>query len=369
MRLALIGLSNSGRTTLFNALTKQSLETTPYPSVLEEPNYGVVKVPDIRVKRLAEIYKPKKITFATVEYIDYTGLTKGDIVQNRKVFDLIKDVDAIVHVVRAFDDDSVMHPSGSIDPIRDLETVEMELIFGDLELVEKRLARIEEGAKKGKKPDEIEKRLLQKCKDYLEKEIPLRNVSFNEEERKAMRHLQFISTKPEVIVFNIGEKDINSNKEADLINKALTLMDSRPRDQSIDNPHSILSLCGKIEMEIAQLGDNDAEAFLRDLGIKEPALNRLIHVSYDLLGLISFLTVGEDEVRAWTIKKGTVAQRAAGKIHSDIEKGFIRAEVIGFEDFIACGGMAVAREKGLLRLEGKTYQVRDGDIINFRFNV
>ncbi|MFN3396763.1 MAG: redox-regulated ATPase YchF [Thermodesulfovibrionales bacterium] len=369
MKLAIIGLSNSGRTTLFNALTKQNIETTIYPTVSGEPNYGVVKVPDNRVLRLAEIYKPKKITHATVEYVDYIGLTKGDIAQNRKVFDLIKDVDAIVHVVRAFEDDSVVHPLGSINPLRDLETVEMELLFGDLELVEKRLARIEEGAKKGKKPDEAEKRLLLKCKDYLEKEIPLRNVFFDEDEQKAMRHLQFVSIKPEVIVFNIGEDDLNSNKERELIKEADNLMNRHQKDPSIILPYSIVSLCGKIEMEISQLNEEDADAFLKDLGIEEPALNKLIHVCYSLLGLISFLTVGEDEVRAWTIKKGTVAQKAAGKIHSDIEKGFIRAEVIGFDDFISCGSMAVAREKGLLRLEGKTYEVRDGDIINFRFNV
>jgi len=368
MKIAIIGLSNSGRTTIFNALTGQNIETTIYPTTSGEPNYGVVRVPDLRVSRLAEIYRPRKTTYATVEYIDYIGLTKGDTAQNRKVFDLIKDVDAILHVVRAFKDDSVIHPLGGIDPIRDLETIEMELIFGDLELVEKRLERIEEGLKKGKKPDETEKRVLLKCKEYLEKEIPLRNVSFDEDEQKAMRHLQFVSTKPEVIVLNIGEEDLRSDYEKVLTEEANAFM-SRQAGNSITPSHSILTLCGKIEMELAQLKDEDAQAFLKDLGIEEPALNRLIHVSYDLLGLISFLTVGEDEVRAWTIKKGTVAQKAAGKIHSDIEKGFIRAEVIGFDDFIRCGNMASAREKGLLRLEGKTYEVRDGDIINFRFNV
>lgn len=369
MRLAIVGLSNSGRTTLFNALTGQDIETTVYPSVSEEPNYGVVKVPDRRVNRLAEIYRPKKTTYATVEYIDYMGLTKGDVAQNRKVFDLIRDVDAIVHVIRAFEDDSVIHPLGSIDPMRDLETVEMELIFGDLELVEKRLARIEEGSKKGKKPNEAENRLLRKCKDYLEREIPLRNVNFDEEEQRAMRHLQFISIKPEVILFNLGEADLKTDKGNNLVREAQILMNARQKDPSVPLPYSILSLSGKIEMEIAQLSEEDRDAFLKDLGIEEPALNRLIHVSYELLGLISFLTVGEDEVRAWTIKRGTHAQKAAGKIHSDIEKGFIRAEVIGFDDFISCGNMATAREKGLLRLEGKTYEVRDGDIINFRFNV
>ncbi|MCL4536146.1 MAG: redox-regulated ATPase YchF [Nitrospirae bacterium] len=365
MKLAIIGLSNSGKTTVFNALTGQNLETTIYPTVSGEPNFGVVKVPDYRIDKLVEIYKPKKITYATVEYIDYIGLTKGDVAQNRKVFDLIKDADTIVHVVRAFEDDAVSHPMNEINPLRDIETLELELIFGDIELVEKRLARMEEGAKKGKKPNEAEKKLLLKCKDALEKEIPLRNVSFDDEEQKAMKHLQFISTKPEVVVLNIGEGDLNTDKALNFQKDAEKYFD----DKGISKTTKVVSLCGKIEMEIAQLNPDEARAFIDDLGIQEPALNKLIHVSYDLLGLISFLTAGEDEVRAWTIKKGTSAQKAAGKIHSDIERGFIRAEVVGYDDFILCGNMAAARDKGLLRLEGKTYEVKDGDIINFRFNV
>ncbi len=365
VKLAIIGLSNSGKTTVFNALTGQNLETTIYPTVSGEPNFGVVKVPDYRIDKLVEIYKPKKITYATVEYIDYIGLTKGDVAQNRKVFDLIKDADTIVHVVRAFEDDAVSHPMNEINPLRDIETLELELIFGDIELVEKRLARMEEGAKKGKKPNEAEKKLLLKCKDALEKEIPLRNVSFDDEEQKAMKHLQFISTKPEVVVLNIGEGDLNTDKALNFQKDAEKYFD----DKGISKTTKVVSLCGKIEMEIAQLNPDEARAFIDDLGIQEPALNKLIHVSYDLLGLISFLTAGEDEVRAWTIKKGTSAQKAAGKIHSDIERGFIRAEVVGYDDFILCGNMAAARDKGLLRLEGKTYEVKDGDIINFRFNV
>ncbi|MDI6800891.1 MAG: redox-regulated ATPase YchF [Thermodesulfovibrionales bacterium] len=365
MKLAIIGLSNSGKTAVFNALTRQNLETTIYPTVSGEPNFGVVKVPDHRIDRLAEIYKPKKVTYATVEYIDYIGLTKGDVAQNRKVFDLIKDVDAIVHVVRAFENDSVSHPMNEINPLKDIETLELELIFGDIELIEKRLERMEEGAKKGKKPNEAEKKLLLKCKDALEKEIPLRNVSFDDEEQKAMKHLQFVSTKPEVVVLNIGEGDLNSDRMLDFQQKAEKYF----IDKDISETTKVVTLCGKIEMEIAQLNTEEAKAFLDDLNIQEPALNKLIHVSYDLLGLISFLTVGEDEVRAWTITEGTNAQKAAGKIHSDIERGFIRAEVVGCEDFIACGNMAAARDKGLLRLEGKAYEVKDGDIINFRFNV
>ena len=369
MKLAIIGLSNSGKTTVFNALTGQNLETTLYPTVSGEPHFGVVKVPDRRVDTLAGIYKPKKVAYATVEYIDYLGLTKGDTEQNRKVFDLIKDADAIVHVVRAFEDEVVSHPLNEINPLKDIETLELELIFGDLEFVEKRLARMEESARKGKKPSEGEKRLLVKCREALEKEIPLRNIHFDEDEERAMKPLQFISIKPEVVVLNIGESDLNTEKVRNIQKDVETFFGSRDKVPSGTRPHASLSLCGKIEMEIAQLSAEEARAFLDDLGIQEPALNKLIHVSYDLLGLISFLTVGEDEVRAWTIQKGTDAHKAAGKIHSDIERGFIRAEVVGYEDFIASGTMHAAKEKGLLRLEGKTYQVKDGDIINFRFNV
>lgn len=365
MKLAIIGLSNSGKTTVFNALTGQRLETTIYPTVSGEPNYGVVKVPDYRIDRLAEIYKPKKTTYATVEYIDYIGITKGDIAQNNMVFNLIKDADAIVHVVRAFKEDSVSHPMNEINPLRDIETVELELIFGDLEFIEKRLARMEEGAKKGKKPNEAEKKLLIKCRDALEKGIPLRNIKFDGDEQKAMKPLQFISTKPGIIVLNIGEEDLNTDRQGNLLKDAEMYLDNKGLADTI----RAVSLCGKIEMEIAQLSPDVAKQFLDDLGIEEPALNKLIHVCYDILGFISFFTYVGDEVKAWTITKGTNAQRAAGKVHSDMERGFIRAEVISFEDFISYGSMAAARDRGLLRLEGKTYEVKDGDIISFRFNV
>ncbi len=361
MKIAITGLANSGKTTLFNALTGQNLETTIYATVAAEPHLGVVKVPDARIEKLSAIYKPKKTTYATVEYVDYIGLTKGDVEQNRKVFDLVKDADAIVHVIRGFEDEAVVHPLGGVDPKRDAETIELEMIFGDLELVDKRLERMEQGAKRGKKPDEAEKKLLQKCKGFLEAEKALRDAEFSEEERKAMSHLQFMSIKPEVVVVNVGEKDANSDKTAATVSALQSFFGGKRV--------RVLSLCGKIEMEIAQLQPEEAAAFLEDLAIKEPALNKLIHVSYDLLGLISFLTSGEDEVRAWTIMKGMNAQQAAGKIHSDIERGFIRAEVVSYDDFISCGSMPAARDKGLLRLEGKTYEVRDGDIINFRFNV
>ncbi len=359
MKIAIIGLSNSGKTTVFNALTGLNTETTIYPTVSGEPNVGVVKVPAPEIDRLSEIYSPKKTTYAAIEYVDYIGLTKGDMKQNRKVFDLIRDVDAIVHVVRAFYDESVIHPMASINPVRDAETVELELIFGDLELVEKRLERMEEGKKRGKKPDETERKLLLKCRDFLMNETALRNVEFTEEEKKAMKPLQFLSTISKVIVLNAGERDTDSEYLNTLESSLLNRYPSA----------NLLTVCGKIEMEISQLPEDEKQPFLNELGIEEAASNRLIHTCYEMLGLISFITVGEDEVRAWTIRSSANAATAAGKIHSDIERGFIRAEVISYEDFISSGNMHRAREKGLLRLEGKTYEVKDGDIINFRFNV
>ena len=359
MKVAIIGLSNSGKTIVFNALTGQNIDITIYPTTSGEPHMGIVKVPDSRLDKLAEIFRPKKTTNASIEYIDYIGLTKGNTEQNRKVFDLIKGVDAIVHVVRVFEDNAVVHPIGNGDPLRDIETIELELIFGDLEFVEKRLERMEEGAKKGKKPDESEKKLLIKCKDFLQKEILLRDVTFNGEEQNSMKPLQFLSTKPEILVLNMEEKDLS----AEYIKKLqLSILNHYPS-------LSVLPLCGKIEMEIAQLSPDDAKLFLDDLSLKEPASNKLIKVCYDTLGFISFFTYVGNEVRAWTITKATNAQKAAGKVHSDIERGFIRAEVISFDDFISVGSIHAAKEKGLLRLEGKTYEVKDGDIINFRFNV
>lgn len=366
MKIAVTGLSNSGKTTVFNALTGLNIETTSYPNISGEPTLGTVRVPDIRLDKLAEIFNPKKITYATVNFIDYLGLTKGDKEQNRLVFDHIKDADAIINVVRAFEDDSVIHPLNKIDPISDYEILELELILGDLEFVEKRLQRIQEGEKKGKKAPIQERDLLLKCKSLLESERPLRTASFNEEEKMMMRPWQFMSDKPEIVVINLSEKDLNTSKQQDIesaINKIIS-------EKEASTNMKIVSLCGKIEMEIAQLSKEDSVVFLQDLGINEPAREKLIKISYDMLGLISFLTYGEDEVRAWTIHKGDKSQKAAGKIHSDIERGFIRAEVVSYDEFILCGSSILkAREKGLVRLEGKTYEVRDGDMINFRFNV
>lgn len=398
MKLAITGFSNSGKTTVFNALTGLNLDTTSYPTLISpgtEPYIGVVKVPDKRLERLSSIYKPKKTTYATVEYIDYLGITSassgGDSSQNSRVFNLIKDVDAIIHVVRAFEDESIMHPSGNIDPVRDVKSFETELVFGDLEFVEKRLEKIESAAKKGIKQvedptlqGESDKPFLLKCKKALEDEIPLRNISFSDEEKRIMLPYQFLSLIPEIIVLNVGERDINTEKTKKLQNEIENYFKEKsqnaiplrinPEDfgelSRTASGRPVIALCGKLEMEIAQIPQDEAKIFLDELEIEEQATNKLCRVSYEVLDLISFFTVVRNEVRAWTIKKGTTALKAAGKVHSDIERGFIRAEVINFEDFVSTGeDMVKAKEKGLVRLEGKTYVVKDGDIINFKFNV
>lgn len=357
MKIGIIGLANSGKSTVFNALTGQNVPATAYPTAEGKPHLGMVKVPDERVERLAETFGRQKAVHATVEYIDYLGHTKGNAQQNRKVLDMIRDVDAVVHVIREFDDESVSHPLGDVNPERDAETVELELILSDLELVDTRFRGMKEAEKRGKKQNEEERHVLLRCKEALEQEIPLRRLDFSEEEKLAMRHIQFISIKPEIMFVNIHEDSIGREgiTEEDVLRKRFKL--------------PVISSAGKIEMELAQLGEEEAGAFVKDLGIKERAMYRLIHLCYKHLGLISFLTIGKDEVRAWTIEKGTVAQKAAGKVHSDIERGFIRAEVVTFKDFIESGSMAEARKKGLVRLEGKTYEVQDGDMIDFRFSV
>jgi hypothetical protein len=358
MKIGILGLANSGKTTVFNALTGLDLPVTVYASVEGEPHVGVVNVPDHRVGRLSEIYEPKKTTYATVEYIDYLGITRGDLKQNSKVFDMVKDADAILHVVRVFEDESAAHPLGGVNPERDADTVEMELVLSDLELVEKRLERMEESRKRGKKPDEKEKKVLLRCREALEEERPLRALDLSDEELKTLRHLQFVTLKPEVMILNLGEDQLDDERVGDLIHSL---------EERFSSP--VIPLSGKIEMEIAQLEEDEQRGFLQDLGITEPGMTRVIQACYRHLGLISFLTVGKDEVRAWTVRKGTPAVEAAGKIHSDIERGFIRAEVVSYDDFIRAGSMALAKQEGVVRLEGKTYEVRDGDIINFRFNV
>ncbi|MBI4822799.1 MAG: redox-regulated ATPase YchF [Nitrospirae bacterium] len=348
MRLALIGISNSGKTTIFNALTGQRIPVTQYPETTAgKPHIGAVNVPDSRLERLSLLFKPKKTTYTQIEVMDYIGFIKGDAKQNRAVLEHIKDADALLHVVRAFQDDMVIHPMGSIDPLRDIKAVESELLFWDFSLVDKRLESMEQSAKKGKKPDEEEKKVLLRFKDSLEKEIPLRDVRLTADEHRAIRHLQFLSIKPEVIVINLKEAGTGFRE-----GETLTL-----------------SVFGKLEMELRELSPNEAKAFRDDMGIEGTIVERLTHALYESLGLISFFTVVGDEVRAWSIKRGETCLNAAGKVHSDMERGFIRAEVISFEDFMKVKDMAEAKSLGLLRLEGKTYVVKDGDIINFRFGV
>jgi len=301
-----------------------------------------------------------------VDYVDFIGLIKGDAAQNRRVFEFFKDADALVHVVRAFPDEGVLHPLETVDPLRDFNAVEEELILADLELVEKRLERMEEGRKKGKPPDEGERRILQRCQEVLESEQPLRHTVFTPEEQKATAHLQFVSAKPLLPVVNVAEEDL-AGPRREAWETALAARLARYPEHNRPTP---LFCSAKIEMEIAQLPPEEAVVFLADLGIAESARVALIRASYALLGLISFLTAGEDEVRAWTIPRGLTAQKAAGKIHSDIERGFIRAETVSYDDFMKAGGdMNKVKSAGAARLEGKTYEVRDGDIINFKFNV
>lgn len=365
MKLAVIGLPNSGKTTIFNALTGQMAETTAYPNpVAGEPHVGTVKVPDGRIDHLSEIFKPKKTTHADVTCLDITGFARGISASKQKaaLFNQLWEADAIIHAVRAFEEASVSHPDDSIDPARDAAALELELIFHDLELAETRLERIITSMKKGVGQEfEAEKTVLEKCHSQLEEEKPLRNLGLSQTERTAIGSLQLASLKPELVVLNIGEGEIGSKSSFSQVDTLRNFYAGRDA--------LVFSLSGEIEMEISQLAPEEASAFLEDLSIKEPAMNRVIREAYDLLGLISFITAGEDEVRAWTIRRDTRALKAAGKIHSDIERGFIKAEVISYDDFLKAGSMAKAKEQALLRLEGKDYIVQDGDMINFRFNV
>jgi ribosome-binding ATPase len=361
MKIGIIGLPNSGKTTVFNALTGGSAETAAYSSGTLEPNLATVKVPDPRLHVLAGMYKPKKVTFADVQYIDVAGLSGGARESgglSPAFLNYISQVDALLHVVRAFEDPNVPHPQETVDPRRDIETVDLELAFSDLAIIERRLQRLngEIGKTAGKEKElRIQERdVLQRLQAGLEADVPIRDAELAPDEEKMLRGYQFLSAKPLLIVLNIGEDQLNS-----------------PALQ-IDYPHhksAVVALAGKVEAEIAQLDAEDARAFLDDLGIEAPARDRAIGASYDLLGLISFLTAGPDEVRAWPISKGLPALEAAGAIHSDIQRGFIRAEVVAYDDLIAAGSMAEAKKRGTVRMEGKTYIVQDGDICNFLFNI
>ena len=358
MKAGIIGLSTAGKSSLFQLLTGAP---APPPGGRPEPRVGVARVPDARVERLAEMYRPKKKTLATVDYVDVPGVAKGE---GSALVDLpaLRGVDALVHVVRAFESDLAPHPDGSVDAMRDARMLELELILADLGAVEGRLERLEVNIKKLNRAEDVaERALFLKMKEALEAEKPLRELPFTDDERRRLKNYSFLSEKPILLVVNVGEERIK-DAEAMLASSGLAGFAAAPG-------RAICAVSATIEAEVAQLSPEDARAFRDDLGLAEPGLDRVIRTSYALLGLISFLTAGEDECRAWTIRRGTKAQTAAGTIHSDIERGFIRAEVVSFDDLVAAGSLAACRDKGTLRLEGKDYVVRDGDVINFRFNV
>ena len=358
MKTAIIGLSSVGKSTLFSLLTGSPAAP---PSGRPEARTGIARVPDPRVDRLSEMYQPKKKTYATVEYVDVPGVKKGE---GAALVDLpaLRNVDALLHVVRAFESEVVAHPDGSVDALRDAKMLELELILTDLGAVEKRLEKLEANLKKAGKADDLaEKALFLRMKECLEAEKPLRELTLSDDERRRLRNYAFFSEKPVLLVANLGEDQV---KDAEGV-----LARTGLRDYAARPGFALCPVSAPIEAEMALLPAEDAKAFREDLGLQEPGLDRVIRTSYTLLGLISFLTAGEDECRAWTLRRGTKAQLAAGTIHSDIERGFIRAEVVAYDDLVAAGSIAACRDKGTLRLEGKEYEVKDGDVINFRFNV
>jgi len=362
MKIGLIGLPSVGKTSLFNLLTGSDLEVTGFSKGKIEANLGIAKIPDERIDFLAKMYSPKKTTYATIEVIDVPGLVRGSSTGKgvgNQFLDNIRKVDALIHVLRAFEDNNVIHDEGSIDPMRDIETVNLELLFADLGVIENRIGRIQT-SKKITKENLEELEVLKKCKEGLENGLLIHNLNLSEEENELLKTFSFLSEKPIILVVNMDEAQLAASDyptKANLMSYA----------QGVNTP--LIELCIKTELEINQLEPEDRKIFMEDLGITGSGIDKLSTTAYDHLGLISFLTAGQDEVRAWPIRKNTTARKAAGKIHSDIEKGFIRAEVCKFRHLKELGTMNKVKEKGLVTLEGKEYVVEDGDIINFRFNV